>query len=144
MYGCESVCRPAVLIMEDRRLCFSHRNGRESGRKPSGRATIRALLCLFLCRFLPLVFVFSLADNLPIKSMLKQSTLLRLQRLNCVRVRVRACAREGVEGERGEIHTALPLDTHAHTHQMAQEGGLNKHTHAQTHTYWRGRRLCAH
>lgn len=57
-YGRESVCRPAVLIMEDRRLCFSHRNGRESGRKPSGRATIRARLCLFLCCFLPLFLCF--------------------------------------------------------------------------------------
>lgn len=45
MYGCEH----GVLIMEHRQLCFSLGNGRESWRKPSGRATIRALLSLFLC-----------------------------------------------------------------------------------------------
>lgn len=36
------------------------------------------------------------------------------------------------EAEWREIHTVLLLDTHvhmhAHTHQMVQEGGLNKHT----------------
>lgn len=45
MHGCEH----GVVIMEHGQLCFSLSNGRESWRKPSGRATIRALLCLFLC-----------------------------------------------------------------------------------------------
>lgn len=41
-------CEHGVLIMELRQLCFSLGNGRESWRKPSGRATIRALLSVFL------------------------------------------------------------------------------------------------
>lgn len=44
----------------------------------------------------------------------------------------------------GEIHTGLLLlDTHVHTHQMVQEGGLNKHTCTDTHLL-ADRRLCVH
>lgn len=43
----------------------------------------------------------------------------------------------------GAIHTVLLLDTHVHTHQMVQEGGLNKHTCTDTHLL-ADRRLCVH
>lgn len=47
-------------------------------------------------------------------------------------------------GGGGDIHTVLLLlDTHAHTHQMVQEGGLNKHTCTDTHLS-ADRRLCVH
>lgn len=45
----EHACMDESMIMEHRHLCFSLGNGRESWRKPSGRATIGAVLSLFLC-----------------------------------------------------------------------------------------------
>lgn len=110
--------------MELRQLCFSLGNGRESWRKPSGRATIRALLSLFL----------SLSSRFCLLTSPYQGS-----------VKTVPCAllwgeewhwgRERDDGGGG--HTML-LDMHLHMHTADGTGGaLNKHTH--THLLADGR-----